>query len=160
MRRRIEHRLAAAGRVLMILGVLLAVPGCGVKAPPVPPRRIPPPTISNLQAVENAEGVQLIWSLAEADPEAPLAGFLIYRGEVESTAEPCDTCPPSFEQIGHLPGTEAGSGEGRFTYADPVPPGDYRYKVVAYSASGDTGPNSNIAVIRLPVGGPEAVSPE
>lgn len=83
-RERPVHR-ARLSHMAYLVVMLLCVPyaGCGRKAPPRPSEDVLPRPISDLEAVNVAEGTQLSWSrpvlYADGSRISDLAGFVIER---------------------------------------------------------------------------------
>ncbi len=83
------------------LGLILAVVGCGVKGPPVPPRSVPPGAITDLGYTIDQDQVTLTWSIptGEAAGSAGLAGFVVYRATISAAEPVCDGCPVLFRRL-------------------------------------------------------------
>lgn len=142
--------------VLFTLGFSLglAMTGCGVKAPPVPPRSNPPAAITDLTYTLNQNQIWLSWSIPTGDAAGTtgLGGFIIYRA-VASLAEPiCDDCPALFRRIGEIDFEEliAGNPDRKTaTFQQTIEKGyQYIFKVSAFSKDGQRGSDSNRVVIR------------
>ncbi len=146
------NRRALRGAVLFILA--LAVTGCGVKAPPVPPRSVPPAAISDLAASRTGNTVTLIWSIptGKAAGTAGVAGFAVYRA-VSSTQDPaCADCPLLFRRVTEIDLERYQVGVSdlkKITFQETITPGlRYVYKVAALSRDGQIGADSNRVTIR------------
>ena len=130
--------------LLVTLGgaLLVAVFGCGVKGPPVPPRQPALPAVVELDHRTAGTTVTLTWRTA-----APLTGgaahtarYVIYRSRTDLTGPACDTCPLVFEKIATV-AHEKGLAP---PYAARLPlEAGYRYTFkVRLEAGGLTGPDS------------------
>jgi len=136
------------------LGLVLAMAGCGVKGPPVPPRSIPPAAITDLTFILDEDLMTLNWSIptGKATGSAGLARFIIYRA-VASLADPvCDGCPALFRRIAEvdLQTLMAGNpGRKTATFQQTIEKGyQYIFKVTAVSKDGQRGPDSNRVIVR------------
>ena len=142
-------RIRATGLVLGLL-LALAAGGCGVKGPPVPPRRAPLPAVENLTYRMDGRSVVLDWQLAGAPPEMTghRAAFGLYRSRSSLAEAPCDDCPLIFQKVDTIPYTDA--KDGRFTTMLRLAPG-YRYRFKIRLESGtENGPDSNRVQFDLP----------
>lgn len=54
-------RVIAIG-IVVVIGVAIGLPGCGVKSAPIPPEYARPERILDLRAVADARGIKLTWS--------------------------------------------------------------------------------------------------
>ena len=132
---------------MVLLGLLAA---CGVKGPPVPPRQVPPPAVSDLSyRIENG-WARLNWSFPKAALEkgAPeIAAFLVYRSKA-SLKEPCKGCPLMFQRIARVSPyttTESKRRDTTLEYADKLQKGyRYVYKVVAVTDNNVGSEDSNL----------------
>ncbi len=133
---------------LAALGLLLAA--CGVKGPPVPPRQLPPPAVTDLSyRIENG-WARLTWSqpkaaLAKGSPE--IVGFVVYRSKT-SLKDPCKGCPLMFQRIARVSPyttTESKRRDTTIGYADKLEKGyRYVYKVVSVTANNVGSEDSNL----------------
>lgn len=80
--------------------VLLCLPGCGRKTPPLPPQAVIPLPITDLQQKIDEQGAFLIWTSpsfsASASSEASVRTFLVLQSEV--SPEDCVDCPVHYNQ--------------------------------------------------------------
>jgi len=136
------------------LGLVLAMAGCGVKGPPVPPRSIPPAAITDLTYALDKDLVTLNWSIptGKAAGSAGLARFIIYRAVTSLDDPVCDGCPALFRRIAEVDFRALMVGNpGRKTakFQQTIEKGyQYIFKVTAFSNDGQKGPDSNRVVVR------------
>jgi hypothetical protein len=119
--------------------------GCGVKAPPRPPKRLPPAAVSDLSGVVEAGSARLTWSIPAAGKDAGEAvGFAVYRSKTPIAEAECRDCPLTFTQLDQVAITPSDRQAGRMTYPDPLEEGfRYRYRLRAFDAYGSGGGDSN-----------------
>ncbi len=130
--------------------VLSLLAACGVKGPPVPPRQVPPPPVTDLNyRIENG-WARLSWSQPKAalEKKSPeIAGFVVYRSKT-SLKEPCKGCPLMFQRIGRVSPyttTESKRRDTTMEYADKLEKGyRYVYKVVAVTDNNVASSDSNL----------------
>jgi len=130
-----RHR-ARWHRTVWIAAVVLTVAqtGCGRKAPPRPPEDVRPKTISDLNATNVPEGIQLSWSrpllYADGSRMADLAGFAIERAVGTEPRAP-------FARLSILEVSDRDRFRQikRFQYLDrdTVVGTTYRYRVVSFT---------------------------
>ena len=117
--------------------------GCGIKGPPVPPRRLPVPAIQNL-AYQVADGsATLTWSLPGplSGRQAEQAAFGLYRSRTALEKPACDGCPQVFEKVATV--SYVHTDANRYSIDVPLEPG-YRYVFkVRLETGGSSGPDSN-----------------
>jgi len=133
--------LPAAGIVpLFLLGFLLGA--CGKKAPPKPPLKKELPRVNDLQAVVEASGVRLTWTIAA--PDEDIVGFNVYRSKPRPKVSDCPGCTRDFELITTV---KVQTGESRFQMVDSYREGRGRfyYQVVPFDKRDRAGPESNEA---------------
>jgi hypothetical protein len=128
--------------------VLIA--GCGKKGDPVPSKITTPKAVSDLKGMIVEGGIALGWNIAENSID--VAGFKIYRSELETGGNGCPGCPREYSLIADLSCRDpklVRDGEKKIGYLDTsVKIGYlYSYKIVACNSSGYCGGESNIAEI-------------
>lgn len=127
-------------QLVVALGLLLVFAACGVKAPPVAPDAKPPVIASINHHFENGQ-LTLEWTMA-ADSSPP-ESFTLYRTRSPLAEKPCDGCPLLFTVLRSLPAEDPGKGSLTLT----LEPGfHYRFKMMATSAGGLTGPDSQTII--------------
>ncbi len=131
---------AAAIVLLCFLGFLLGA--CGKKAPPKPPVKKELPRVNDLQAVVEASGVRLTWTIGAADKD--IVGFNVSRSKPRPEVSDCPGCTRDFELITSV---KVKAGESRFQVVDPYIEGKGRfyYRVVPFDKRDRVGPDSNEA---------------
>ena len=146
MRNRILQRYIIVG----ILFTVLALAGCGVKGPPVPPKSPPVPQVTDLVHRLDGSTAILEWSLAKglSGKQARKASFGIYRSRTPLSEPVCETCPLIFDKIetvAYLP-----ADDGRFSTIVALESG-YRYVfAVRMEVGGHMGNDSNRARFDFP----------
>lgn len=102
----------------------------------MPPLAPEVPAAQGLEASMNQETVALSWQVGSKDPSA-LAGFTVYRAQIDPKVDDCPGCPLIFKRIAELPASEIRWQENRSVYVDR-PEGGYRYvyKVTPYGPGG------------------------
>lgn len=132
--------------LILILVIGYGLTGCGVKAPPAPPRLEPPPGVSDLEGTIEGEFLRLSWTIPVWESRKDqLAGFRIYRSRIPLSEAFCETCPIAFEPIHEVPITKADRKTGTMTYRDRLEKGNrYIYRLLPYTEMGIVGPESNV----------------
>ncbi len=121
---------------LVLVSVVL---GCGLKRDPVPAGVALPQAVSDLKVQRSDLGISVEWTMP-ADA-ANLAGFQIWRSEIETAGDSCPGCPREYLLLADLSLSERAlvvETGGRFRYNDfTVQPGRlYAYRVVACYETG------------------------
>jgi uncharacterized protein len=105
-------------RTSLVLAVLALLPcgGCGFKDKPVPPQRVVPKAVLDLQAELDEQGATLSWTYPKetvtgGDVEE-IEGFALYRAEVPVDSY-CKTCPVPYDAPIAVPGGVMAPGGGR-----------------------------------------------
>jgi len=148
MFKRIDIGLILVFSILAALTFLLS--GCGRKAPPVPPGRIPPPIVNDLSRQMEENTLKLTWSIPKHEGKRPrkLKGVRVYRSKEPVSEAACPDCPKQFKRVADIPIVEwndtAGKKKAVMTYSESLEKG-YRfiYKVAVYNRDGNTGGDSN-----------------
>lgn len=136
--------------VIIMLAAVFLFFGCGKKAPPVPPRQVPPPAVNDLASTVDGDLLELTWtySMGEANKSAGVSGFIVYRSKRKLSEPECADCPVAFERVKDIPVrvTDAENViKGVMTYTEFLERGfRYRYKVTVYTHQGTAGSDSNI----------------
>jgi hypothetical protein len=123
--------------------LVLGFSGCGVKAPPVPPRQPPLPAVKDLSCRVMQQTATLSWRLAAPPPTTWYQSwrFGIYRYRTRLDQPPCKGCPQVFDEVATVPYTDAENL--RFSADIPLDPG-YRYVFkVRLENKRYAGPDSN-----------------
>lgn len=130
--------------MVVITGLLLTgLCGCGKKAPPIAPARLPLPQVTELKGSLEDDTVTLVWR--PAGQGGVLRSFDVLRAQSEADKPPCQGCPMIFQKVG----TPAFSNDAeRYIFSEAVAAGFvYTYKVQPVGSPGDQGPASNLVVI-------------
>jgi hypothetical protein len=102
--------------LILALFALSGLGGCGFKNAPVPPQRVVPAAIHDLQAELDEQGATLSWTYPKktvsGDSIEEIGGFLLYRAEVPVDAY-CPTCPVPYAEWMAIPGGILIPGEDR-----------------------------------------------
>jgi hypothetical protein len=123
--------------------VLAALGGCGKKGPPVAPKSLPLPQVTELKGRLEGDTVFLSWRPVASDSR--IKGYVVLRAQADAAKPPCPGCPRVFQKVGE---PSAGSDSEAVEFSEPVPPGFiYTYKVQPVGSSGDPGPESNFVTI-------------
>jgi hypothetical protein len=119
---------------------------CGKKAPPKPPVKKELPRVNDLQAVVEASGVRLTWTIGAANKDA--IGFNVYRSKPRPQVSDCPGCTRDFELITSV---KVKTGESRFQVVDPYIEGKGRfyYRVVPFDKRDRAGHDSNEARVLI-----------
>ncbi len=127
--------------LVLILGLLPAVAGCGIKAPPVTPGE-PPPVVTNLVHTLKNGTLTLAWDLAGDSPT--VRQYTLYQSKEAVTDEPCEGCPLVFKR-----GVTIAAGSQRNgTHALKLEKGfRYGFKVTASTENGREGPATRTVII-------------
>jgi hypothetical protein len=140
------------GRLLVILSVLPVglQAGCGIKDPPVPPRRYRPPAVTDLSYQLDGQALTLSWSVPEtrdgdaADP----VGCFVYKAKQPLVNTDCPDCSEPFSPVADLQIQKDASGNiltRTMTYTGVLVQGFiYTYKIACYARDGGLGADSNI----------------
>lgn len=135
---------------VLVLAAMLGMTACGIKAPPIPPRQIAPPPVSDLQyRIADGELI-LTWSVPAAtwERQPDLAGFAVYRSKSELRNGACKNCPLLFQRIAQVPlvvTPQRKSVAAKLSYRERLAKGyHYTYKVVSRTASHISGADSNL----------------
>lgn len=134
---------------LYFLITILFITACGVKGPPVLPRQIQPPAVSDLKA-ELKEGIlNLTWTIPKSEnKKAATAGFTVYRSKTPISKADCEKCPVVYQGIGTFPLNAGDIKRGGVRYSESLEKGfRYIYKVTGHTDQGVYSEDSN--VVRL-----------
>ena len=132
--------------VSILIALFILLPGCGKKAPPVPPRQKPVPSVSDLKYSIDGSILTLTWTIPkekEGDKTA-FDGFIVYRYKSPITNSPCKNCPKLFHKVADITFNAFGNEVKNIKYRDEVEKGfAYTYKVILYTKNGVSGADSN-----------------
>ena len=134
---------------MLVLAVVL-ISGCGKKAPPVVPRRMPLAQVSDLQGSLSQSTVRLTWNHSTENARA--AGYIVLRAQSSLSHPDCPDCPLLFQKVETIPLSRSMRNKGHAMdfYQDVGEGFRYTYNVRPYQSSGAQGPDSNLVVIVRP----------
>ena len=134
--------LLRAGAIVFLLFLGFLLGACGKKGPPKPPLKEELPRVRDLQAVVEASGVRLNWTIAKVNQD--IKGFNVYRSKPRPEVSDCPGCTRDFELITSI---KVKRGELQYQVVDPYIEGKGRfyYQVVPFDKRDRAGPESNEA---------------
>lgn len=128
--------------ILVSMGMILV--GCGKKAPPIPPGRLPSIVPVELKATLEGNEVYLTWRHITNEAQGR---YDVLRSLVNADKPACADCPIIFQKVGRV---SVDAATQVVEYKERVSPGYiYSYKVRSIGGAGDKGPASNVVVIDL-----------
>jgi hypothetical protein len=144
-----KHRRLQDGFSVFFIFLALIVSGCGIKGPPVAPRRKPPPPVHDLSYRIDGNILTLSWAIPEkiARNASPPSGFKVYRSKIAAAKSDCKNCPPNFTEVGDIPAVIKSNQEKRpvqISFSETLESG-YRYifMIRGYRDNGNLGSDSN-----------------
>ena len=137
--------------VFILTGVVFMISGCGIKAPPVAPGKVPPPAVQDLKGTVEGSTYKLTWSIPEASAKvrSGLAGFIVYRSKIPLSDSYCPDCPMLFERVKDI--SMKGQSNIEMNYVETLESGyRYTYKVITYNKKGTKSEDSNYTALDYP----------
>ncbi len=132
------------------VGAFFLVFACGQKGPPLPPVEFELPVVEDLSYELEGNELKLTWPVPDwKGPEGiRLAGFNVYRAKVK-LSEACDECPVRFEKAGDVEIDRVALQFGSdVNYRESLEKSyQYRYKVTAYTNTGQEGDDSPVVTV-------------
>lgn len=134
--------------VLAGLATALALCGCGVKGPPLPPEQARPERITSLRALADKDGIRLTWprpgSYAGGKEMRDLAGFAVMRAQggapMTSVAELPITDRERFQKMDRFEWVDSATVIGT----------TYRYQIISMTDDGyRSDPSNEVAFARV-----------
>lgn len=135
-----------------VLLLITLVTGCGKKMPLVPPQKLVPVSINDLQYSLDENGVTLKWSypvkMENGDPLQAVASFEVYRAAIQEK-DFCRECPVQYEEPIEIDGGQLPKpGETRTAlYTDGHLQSGYRYHYKVRSRAGWWYPSGDSNII-------------
>lgn len=123
---------------------------CGIKGPPVPPRRYRPPAVTDLSYKVEKETLRLTWTVPSGTEKEKvnLTGCNVYRSMRPFSDADCKNCPAPYKEVANVPvqrGGNDGKPVGKLQYSEILAGGfDYTFKVICYTDNEIFGDDSNI----------------
>jgi len=144
--------MVGVGRGAALWGLalaVLAVSACGRKTPVRPPELVAPEPISDLSAVNAADGVRLTWRRPDRYVDgarmADLGAFRVERSTAGGSFAPLATVAVTdrdrFQQAHHFTWLDAETAVGE----------TYQYRVISFTTDGYVSQPSNIATVQRAV---------
>jgi hypothetical protein len=148
----VKPMTAAAGALAVIiwLTVCIMVGGCGMKAPPEPPRGDRPPAVTDLNYSITDNTIRLSWTMPQTTAKAKNAvtGFIIYQFMQSAHERECPNCPVIFKKVGEVPVRRSGRGQAGaqpIVFVQTIVPGyRYIYNVRAFDKNDTLSRDSNL----------------
>ena len=135
--------------LIAIFSILLCTavfsPGCGRKAPPVPPGQVRPPAVDDLSSSIDGDMLELAWTLPDEKEKiaSGMTGFIVYKSKTSLSEPDCEKCPVLFKKIADIPVQEKDINK-KIIYRENLENGyRYIYKVTVYTKTGAFGKDSN-----------------
>ena len=140
------------GYLCLVVLLMVAFAGCGVKGPPKPRSELVPKKITDLRARTASNGIELSFTVPQYDePGKKIETVRLYYGYLPLSGDPeCPPCPPRLKRYVELSllgeDNKIRKGGG-FAYLDANAPlnKDAFYQVVITDASGRESSPSNLA---------------
>lgn len=134
----------------VIIIFVFLLPGCGKKAPPVPPQQKSVPAVSDLKHSIDSDMLTLTWTIPKGKEKEKTVpdGFIVYRYKRPISDSPCKNCPKLFQKVSDIPAyitNDASAYETKnIEHSEKIEKGFvYTYKVVLYTKSGAQSQDSN-----------------
>jgi hypothetical protein len=136
-----------------MLAVILII-GCGKKAPPVAPRRLPLTQVRDLQGDLRQGTVRLTWN--HTPDNAGAKGYIVLRAQSSLSQPDCPECPMVFQKVETISMRRSMRKKQHAMefYQDVAQGFQYTYSVRPYQSSGAQGPDSNLVVITCSIDRP------
>jgi len=135
--------------LITIFSILLCIavfsPGCGRKAPPIPPGQTRPPAVDDLSSSINGDMLDLAWTIPDEKGKiaSDLGGFIVYKSKTSLSESDCKDCPVLFKRIADIPIKEKDINK-KIIYMENLEKGyRYIYKVTVYTNTDASGKDSN-----------------
>jgi hypothetical protein len=139
LKRRLTVQLA------LIIAVSICCFGCGVKAPPVPPRQAPVPEVKDLSSIIDGDKAVLSWAVPDkpGDKNSLIKSFVVYRAKQKISEGDCKNCPVKFTPAAEIQ-ADLKPESKKMKYSESLEKGfKYIFKVTSKSATGAESRDSN-----------------
>lgn len=139
-------RVIAIG-IVIVLGVAIGLPGCGVKSAPIPPEYARPERILDLRAAADGRGIKLTWSrpahYVGGHSMRDLSAFVIKRADGDGPLTALVNIPVTDQERFQV--------EDEFDYLDGETTigNRYRYTVTAKAAGYNSDPSNEVEFTRI-----------
>ena len=133
--------------IAMVTALLVLLPACGKKAPPIPQTYVEPPVVEKIQTVLENSMAKIRWPVPEWEgkDENALSGFYVYRSQIALSEKPCEDCPVLFKKAADI---RIKSNKSDASYSERLEKGfRYSFKVSVYTDSGYEGEKSDIVTV-------------
>jgi hypothetical protein len=141
-------RVIAIGMLLIVVaGVAIELPGCGVKSAPIPPEYASPERILDLRAEADPDGIKLTWSrptrYVGGHPMRDLSAFVIKRADGDGPMTALVNIPVTDQERFQL--------EDQFSYLDGETQigNRYRYTVTSEAVGYHGDPSNEVEFTRI-----------
>ncbi len=135
--------------LIAIFSILICIvvfsPGCGRKAPPVPPGQARVPAVNDLSSSIDGDMLKLAWTIPDENRKiaSDLGGFIVYKSKTSLSESACKECPVLFKRTADIPIEEKDINK-KITYKETLEKGyRYIYKVTVYTNTEAVGKDSN-----------------
>ena len=129
---------------VIVTALMIVLPACGKKGPPVPLTFAEPPVVTGLQVnLENNMAI-LQWPVPawEESGGDSLAGFYVYRSQTALADKECEDCPVRYKKAAEI---QINNNKSSGTYSELLETGyQYSFKVSVYTDHGYEGEKSEV----------------
>ena len=139
-------RMIAIG-IVIVVGVAIGLPGCGVKSAPIPPEYARPERILDLRAEADVRGIKLTWSrpahYVGGHSMRDLSAFVIKRADGDGPMTALVNIPVTDQERFQV--------EDDFSYLDgETQMGNrYRYTIISEAAGYHSDPSNEVEFTRI-----------
>lgn len=143
--------------ILLALVIITLLAGCGKKGVLISPDAQLPAPINDLRGAQMGESFQLSWSPPTQEERGKalkdLAGFRLFKREVLSPDEDCESCPNTYRllksvDMEYLQDVRLSGGRLFFRDTDLITGTTCQYKVISFRKDGTSSRDSNKARLK------------